>query len=61
MNHYDPEKYKRNPEAQRAAAKRYYQKNHEKRLRKQKEYDDNHRAELNKKHRENYAKLKSQD
>ncbi|KAL7687043.1 hypothetical protein Plhal304r1_c024g0082591 [Plasmopara halstedii] len=28
---------------------------------KQNEYDDNHRDELNKKHRENYAKLKSQD
>ncbi|KAL7679393.1 hypothetical protein Plhal304r1_c080g0166281 [Plasmopara halstedii] len=57
----DPEKYKRNPEAQRAAAKRYYQKNREERLRKQKAYDDNYRDELNKKHRDNYTKLKSQD
>jgi hypothetical protein len=53
---YDPEKYKRNPEAQRAAAKRYYQKTRENRLRKQKEYDDKHREEINTRHREkNYA------
>lgn len=57
---YDPEKYQKYRESYAAAHKRYYKKNKERLLQKQKEYDDTHREAINERHKKYYGgKLKS--
>jgi hypothetical protein len=49
---YSPELYQQRKEAFKAAAKRYYDKNRENILQKQKIYDQEHREQIKQRHKE---------